>query len=28
VASVTEDGRAQLVVIDAYGKRTPWQPST
>ena len=28
VASVTEDGKAQLVVIDAYGKQTAWQPST
>jgi hypothetical protein len=28
VASVTEDGKSQLVVIDAYGRRTPWQPAT
>lgn len=28
VAKVTEDGKTQLVVIDAYGKRTPWQPTT
>ena len=28
VASVTQDGRAQLVVIDAYGTRSPWQPTT
>lgn len=28
VASVTQDGKAQLVVIDAYGARSPWQPAT
>jgi hypothetical protein len=28
VASVTENGATQLVVIDAYGKRTPWQSTT
>jgi hypothetical protein len=25
MATVTADGKPQLVVIDAYGKRTPWQ---
>jgi hypothetical protein len=29
VASVTEAGKApQLVVVDAYGKQTPWQSTT
>jgi hypothetical protein len=29
VASVTEAGKdPQLVVIDAYGKQTPWQSTT
>jgi hypothetical protein len=27
-ASVTENGKSQIVVIDTYGKQTPWQPST
>jgi len=28
IASVTHDGTPQLVVIDAYGARSPWQPTT
>lgn len=28
VASVAQDGKTQLVIIDAYGTRSPWQPTT